>query len=351
MKNVYYLIFVSLVFSLCFYACSENAILEEKIPTLPENNYNYQPDSDNLQRMFQRSPDLSDAKATLGRVLFYDTKLSGNHTIACASCHKQHLGFADGEAFSTGVNVTKTLRNSPSLANLFAYNGFFWDRRTWVLEELIFQPIEDHIEMRFSNEEALVNRLEETSYYPGLFEDAFGSTDIDKNKITEAMTDYLESMISIDSKFDQGLDLDIEFSNLSATEQMGRELFFGKATCSNCHGDGNLAKNGSTTNIGLDMEYTDQGAHSGRFKVPGLRNVALSAPYMHDGRFSTLEEVINHYNNDIQPHPSLSWILKDEGQNPIRLGLTASEVKHLEAFLHTLTDWTYIRDERFSDPF
>ncbi len=367
MKNLIYLSNIILVF--CFFSCSDNSgVFEERVPILPENNYDYKIPSDG-SLIFGNPPIINDSKATLGRVLFYDNNLSGNKSVSCASCHKQHLGFADNTSFSTGANVTKTLRNSPSLSNLFSYPSFFWDGRTNNLEELIFQPIADHIEMRFSNEEVLVDRLERTSYYPDLFQNAFGSPEINKEKISEAMAEFLESMVGIDSKFDRANSSDL--STFSLSERNGMDLFHGKATCGSCHRDSNLGAMGGAANIGLDIQYEDNGISHGRFKIPSLRNVALSSPYMHDGRFSTLREVINHYNKNIQPHGALSWQLTEEGRQaiedfnnnggwwnqppnggtPTRLNLTESEIDDLEAFLNTLTDWNYVNDVRFSDPF
>ncbi len=371
MKNP--IIFLSFFLSVFFCACADNDNSHNITnPNLPDEAYDYQSRVENFNNIyFNASTAIDNDKATLGRVLFYDKHLSINQSISCASCHKQHLGFADNEAFSKGVNVTKTLRNSPSLSNLFRHHRFFWDRRAINLEDLIFQPITDHIEMGFQDTEMLIERINNTSYYPNLFEKAFGNQNITEEKITEAFVHYLNALTSFESdydKFQNGMDPTLAFS---PKELLGRDLFMTKALCSNCHNGPNFGGS-SSANIGLQMEYEDNGigtrlndeSLNGFFKVPSLRNIALSSPYMHDGRFSTLREVLNHYNNGIIQHPNLSWqltIFEEDpfswweppanGGEPIRLNLTEDELDAIEAFLHALTDYKFITEPMYSNPF
>ncbi len=308
--------------------------------------------------------------ANLGRVLFYEPKMSINNTVACASCHNQAIGFADDKKFSQGFESMVTIRNSPSIANMAFESGFFWDGRESNLNSMVLKPISNHIEMGIVDMNDMPLKLSKISYYPVLFERAFGSTDINNERIADAISTFLQSMVSLNSKWDIGHEMD--FRNFSAQEQLGKDIFFGEGKCSNCH---NLDKSGWTqefANIGLDEEYTDQGmANSpnnklsgnnteslkGMFKVPNLRNVELTAPYMHDGRFTSLEEVINHYNSGIKNHPNLDWSLSEldqttfERKGPIKMNLSEDKKQALIAFLKTLTDYKYLSDKKFSNPF
>jgi len=302
-------------------------------------------------------PDITNHGATLGRVLFYDKKLSLNNRIACASCHHQNKGFSDGKVVSDGFADKKTTRNAPIIVNTFTQGRFFWDARTSRLEDLVLQPVQDHIEMGLENMADLESKLAAVEYYPELFKNAFGTSLISQERITEALRQYLDGMVSLESRFDK--------SGWSGTlftddEKKGMELFE-TLNCRDCHG-GNDFRGwvlADFANIGLEMNYIDKGRlnvtnesdDEGRFKIPSLRNVALSAPYMHDGRFQTLREVIEHYNSNVQPHPNLDSRLTDEFNQPQRLELEDDEINQLIDFLHTLTDDVFINAEQFSDPF
>lgn len=313
---------------------------------------------------------VTDAGATLGRVLFYDTKLSANQTIACASCHKQELAFTDDAALSSGFEGGLTGRNSMSLAMARYYqNGhFFWDERAATLEEQTLMPIQDHTEMGLTLEE-LESRLANTEYYPPLFEDAFGSPEITSGKVALALSQFVRSMVSYQSKYDQarqtappGIPGAAPWPAFTAEENLGKALFFDptRGNCAACHGTEAFIAPGPRNN-GLDLGSQDLGVGGvtgnfpdiGKFKVPSLRNVALTAPYMHDGRVASLSEVIEHYNSGIQPHPNLSPQLRDYGPDgpPRQLDLSPTERQALIAFLETLTDESFLSDERWSDPF
>ncbi len=325
-----------------------------KLPATPYNYSNYDlPDHlrFSMRIRFDTTGEnrLSDEKATLGRVLFYDTKLSLSNSTACASCHFQKNGFADPNQFSEGHRGELTTRNSMAISNMGFQTLMFWDARANNLPEQVLMPIENHVEMGMEVREKLPAKLAKVDYYPALFTSAFGDETITPERISTALAQFLSSMVSVQTKFDEGFP--DGFSNFSALEFNGRELFENKARCSSCHHGQLFNSSWIVTNIGLDKVYTDNGAGFGNFKVPSLRNIELTAPYMHDGRFQTLEEVIEHYNSGIQRHPALDWNLRDLQGNPMKLNLDDYEKTALIAFLKTLTDVEFTKDVRFSDPF
>jgi cytochrome c peroxidase len=344
------------------------------LPTKAESGIDYKDNAAN--------PITNDG-ATLGRVLFYDRKLSLNNQIACASCHHQEQGFADNNKFSSGFEGKKTSRNALAIINADLEETFFWDTRSKSLEDLSLQPIRNHIEMGIEDMNKLSQKLAKINYYPELFEKAFGSKNINGEKIANAMSQFLRSMVTYRSKFDIAKKNN-NFSNFSALELRGKELFMNKLHCQNCHGGSNLNTSidgEHAFNIGLDQEYKDNGVGSltanrnqnGVFKVPSLRNIALTAPYMHDGRFATLEEVVEHYNQNMQNHVNLfnslrtftwegnggninsggssGWGSSGKDQFLRTLNLQANDAKALVAFLKTFTDEKAAKDERFSNPF
>ncbi len=301
--------------------------------------------------------------ATLGRVLFYDTKMSLNNTVSCASCHEQSKGFSDSNTFSVGFNGELTGRNSMGLANARFYeNGrFFWDERAATLEEQVLMPIQDHIEMGMTLDE-LIEKLAVLPYYQVLFANAFGDEKVTSNRISLALSQFIRAMVSYESKYDEGLqqtnNQNANFPNFTASENLGKNLFFSNRTrCSDCH-DTNAFVGDRARNNGLDAVLTDLGVgavtgnnnDNGEFKVPSLRNIELTAPYMHDGRFTTLREVIEHYNDGVQNSPNLDGRLQ-QGNGVLRLNLNNQEIQALVDFLVTLTDENFITDEKFSNPF
>jgi cytochrome c peroxidase len=307
---------------------------------------------------------ITDAGATLGRVLFYDKKLSYNNTVACGSCHLQSNAFADAKPLSRGFDGNLTTRNSPSIVNVAFQTSYFWDGRIAQLEDMVLLPLNNHIEMGIEKIENLETKLGATSYYPKLFADAFGTAEITKDNLSKALSQFIRSMQTFDAKIDQGR------IALDPSEQRGEILF--SRNCASCHSGTNFrssselsgSKNSSVNtsafaNIGLELSYKDKGLgefisnREGYFRIPSLRNVELSGPYMHDGRFKTLEEVIEHYNSGIKSHPFLSGQLKDwnTGTDPIRMNLTEENKEDMLNFLKTLTDIPFINDDRYSDPF
>ncbi|HRH69998.1 MAG TPA: cytochrome c peroxidase [Flavobacteriales bacterium] len=302
----------------------------------------------------------------LGRFLFYDERLSGNNTMSCASCHSPEAAFTDdGNQFSTGIDGIVGTRNSMALINLAWDTRYFWDGRVLTLEDQILRPVMDPIEMHETWPNA-VAEIQAHAAYPPMFESAFGTSTVDSVLVAKAIAQFLRTMISGNSRFDkfqrgEGL--------LTVDEQLGLQLWqleggdpalglggqFG-ADCFHCHPTaGGRLTDGQLHNNGLDAEFTDLGAGGvtglaedmGRFKTPTLRNIALTAPYMHDGRFQTLEEVVEHYNSGGQQSPTVDPFMKF-GQGGLEL--TPEKKQQLIAFLNTLTDMDFVNNPAFQDP-
>jgi cytochrome c peroxidase len=306
---------------------------------------------------------VTNAGATLGRVLFYDKRLSLNQTVSCSSCHQQANGFSDPRKFSVGFLGGQTGRNSMGLANARWYQrrAFFWDERAATLEAQVLQPIQNAVEMGMTLP-ALEARLTAEPYYQTLFTNAFGTPAVTSDRISRALAQFVRSIISTQTKFDAGVP--VAFSNFTAQENQGRQIFNGVGNCTSCHGTDNFVPGPAINNNGLENPYVDKGVGAltgrpqdeGLFKVPSLRNIALTAPYMHDGRFATLEQVVEFYNSGVVNHPNLSPPLRIAPGNPgagqpRRLNLTNAQKAALAAFLRTLTDNNLQTDQKFSDPF
>jgi cytochrome c peroxidase len=343
---------------------------------LPSTTDNYKA-ATNFTGIVSANPQ-TDAGATLGRVLFYDKKLSLTNTISCGSCHHQSRGFADAGATSEGFKGERTTRNAMALANEGIDGQYFWDLRTKTLEDLVLQPVGNHIEMGLDNTDNLVKKLQRTPYYGNLFQKAFGTTEISQDRISKAMAQFIRAMVTNQSKFDQAQAT--KFASFTPQEERGRVLFFNELHCTGCHNGSNFNSRGAAQNIGLDVNYQDNGLgrisgefQNGAFKVPTLRNVELTGPYMHDGRFRTLEEVVEHYNSGVQQHQNLSFFLNgflwsgnggvanttgcwscglNRGGSTFKpLEMNDGDKKALVAFLKTLTDKSFIADTKFSNPF
>jgi cytochrome c peroxidase len=298
-------------------------------------------------------------------MLFYDPQLSRNGTISCSSCHKQENAFSDPRVLSLGVDNLPGKRHAMAAFNLaWNDNEFFWDGRAHLLRDQVLKPIQDELEM----DEALdtvVARLSADGRYRDQFVRAFGSAEITAPKVALALEQFLHSVVSYNSKYDQYLRGDVA---LTAEEERGRVLFFAEynpffpnisgADCQHCHSGKNF-ENDEYLNNGLDLEvdFTDLGrelvtglaSDRAKFKVPTLRNIELTAPYMHDGRFQTLEEVVDHYDHDLKDSPTLDVVLR----NTIGTGLmlTAQDKSDLVAFLKTLTDQDLVQNPAYASPF
>jgi len=282
----------------------------------------------------------------LGRKLFYDKRLSRGSQVSCGSCHAQVHAFADhGVPLSVGVDGREGRRNSPGLYNLAWTEAFMWDGGINHIEVMPIAPITDSVEMDISLAD-LLDYLQSETEYPQEFETAFGSTEITTTKLLNALAQFQGSIVSDGSRYDQYL----KGQYIPTEEQMrGMELF--DVNCSGCHA-GVLQTDFSYRNNGLDADFSDLGrgritqnpADNGKFRVPSLRNVALTNPYMHDGRFFTLEQVLDHYSEGITASATLDPALANG------IPLTEEEKEDIIEFLYTLSDFELLRDLRFSEP-
>ena len=296
---------------------------------------------------------ITNAGATLGRALFYDQRLSHDDGTSCASCHKQANGFSDPDQFSEGFDGGLTTRHSMALANNAYYRPgkYFWDERAATLEAQVLQPIQNSVEMGSTMAEVR-GKLAATSFYPQLFQQAFGSTEITDDKISKALSQFVRSMVSYNSKFDQAVAAGSPQSpNYAAVftqqEQLGATIFHLNGQCSGCHKTNEQVLD-TTHNIGLDASNAaTDGAGNGKFKAPSLRNAEVRGKFMHDGRFSSLEEVVQFYSSGIKANPFLDPALRPSNGNTF----TPTERAALVAFLKTFTDNTFLTSSLFSDPF
>lgn len=281
-----------------------------------------------------------DPRAELGQRLFFDPILSSDRTISCASCHKPEHAFADHQSLSKGVGGALGKRNTPSVMNSTARVSFFWDGRAATLEQQALFPIENPLEMNLPVAEAL-KRLNEHADYAPAFQRLFGGP-ADAKSLGRALAAFQKTLETADSpydRFNQGDD-----SAISESAKRGRLLFIGKANCATCHSGEDFTSD-RFENIGLfnAKELNDRGRaevtkldkDAGLFKVPTLRNVAVTAPYMHNGMFATLHEVIEYYN---EPDRHVSNAVGRDAKLDQQLKLTPIEIEDLEQFLRALTD-------------
>jgi cytochrome c peroxidase len=315
-------------------------------PTLPSDN------------------ELTEEKFVLGRMLFYSKLLSSDESISCASCHNQANGFSDPNQFSVGVNGATGSRQSMAIFNLAWHsNGFFWDGRADLLRHQSLMPIQDPLEMN-ETMPGVINKLQKVQVFKDQFFRAFGSNDITSEKISLALENFMFGIVSDDSKYDRFLAGKV---SLTESEERGRVLFFGEynpffpessgADCAHCHA-GNNFENDLFVNNGLDTDaqFTDLGyefvtglaSDRAKFKITSLRNIAVTGPYMHDGRFQTLEEVIQHYNSGVQSSSTVDLALL--GTASTGLMLDAQDIQDLVNFLNTLTDYTFLNNPQYSGP-
>jgi cytochrome c peroxidase len=330
---------------------------------------------------------VQDEIPTLGRVLFYDPRLSANNAVSCASCHKQIKAFSDDKRLSIGFNGETTVRNSMAIQNIvstsfpfgvvldstgsFKSTSLFWDGRQDDVASMVLEPIQNHIEMGISDMDELMVKVQSIPDYAPLFQSAFGHPEINKAKIATALGSFVVSIRSTQSRFDQSLQNNLF---LTPEEQEGANLFFDKYNCNSCHQvqqpfnsyqfaepptDPSAQALVGFADIGLDENPTDEGAlrttgstnDKGKFKIPSLRNIGLTAPYMHDGRFKTLSEVLDHYSNNIMASVNLDEKLRETTGLPKKLGISALEKANIIAFLNSMSDYPMVRDARFSNPF
>lgn len=353
-------------------SCSKDFMNEAPAPNqprLPAQPYDYQAEL-NFPAHFNTLPlsflnstpadnPVTNAGATLGRVLFYDRQLSLNRSTSCGSCHLQEKAFSDPRPFSNGFNGGFTGRNAMAISNTRFSSRYFWDLRAHSVEQQVLMPLYNSVEMGMDSA-TLVLRVRKAMYYAPLLQNAFGDTAVTELRIRKALAQFVRSLNTFRSKYDQGVANN--FAEFSQLERDGLDYFMnGQFNCNHCHSSQNFYER-TPLNNGLDALPVDSGVYVitgdpndiGKFKVPTLRNVALTAPYMHDGRFATLAEVIEHYNSGIQQNPNLDDRLTVEGTTggtPKQYHMTAYEKQALIAFLNTLTDETFVTNPKFSDPF
>ncbi len=362
-------------------------------PALPAEPYDY----------YSKNK-INNHMATLGRVLFYDRKLSVNNAVSCGSCHKQEFAFADNVQFNKGFNGVPLKRNSPSIQGIRGFitqmqptfvNGqwisepmqdrptrdnqspelLFWDGRQTSVADMVLNPVLNHNEMNIPDFESLITKLKSIDYYAPLFKNAFGDENINTERLALALQSFIACLNTDKPKnfgmqhvaFSGGFGPGIPRSAPSPTNlvEMGRFLFHAKYNCAKCHdpshggGYGNAVSPSQMFNIGLDEEINDRGlgeitgkpGDMGLFKVPTLQNISLTAPYMHDGRFANLGEVIDHYSHGIKSNPNLSPDFKATDGRAKNLNISPVEKNALIVFLNTLKDEDFLTSPLYADPF
>jgi cytochrome c peroxidase len=351
------LLFISLLGLLIFARCNKDKVVYEPTPydlKIPEHFPDMIIPEDNPMTL---------EGVTLGRILFYEKKLSLDNSISCASCHAPEASFSDPNQFSFGVNNAQGTRNSMALINMGWEQFFFWDGRKSTLEKQILEPIPNPVEMHQSWTDAIA-KLKSSVNYRNRFFQAFGTSDFDSTHVAKAIAQFLRTLISANSKFDvmykfeNGMPLsapEVAIKNsVTPEEWAGYDLFksLNGADCFHCH-NGPLMQVQKFSNNGLDAVFTDLGRgaitgnsnDNGKFKVPTLRNIALTAPYMHDGRFATLDDVIEHYSTGVHVSPTIDPLMEFANQGGVQLD--AQQKQLLKAFLLTLTDTEFVTNPNF----
>lgn len=340
----------SLSFALVFLLFSCNA---DKVN--PEDNlYSFQQPKNfpSAVYTFENNP-VTKEGIELGRALFYDPILSADSSIACANCHQQVVAFADPvHRFSKGVNDANGLRNAPSIQNMAFQTHFFWDGGVKHLDFVPINAITSELEMA-EKVTHVVEKLKRSKTYPEKFKNAFPDGEVSSQKMLYALSQFMNLMVSANSRYDKYVRNEGEV--LSADELAGQKLFSQK--CGSCHAT-DLFTDGSFRNNGLDATFPlDSGlarisefsGDRGKFKVPSLRNVELTRPYMHDGRFSNLQQVLDHYASGVKESGTLDLQLRQNAT--VGISLSDEEKTKIITFLKTLTDRDFLKDKRFSNPF
>ena len=330
----------------------------------------------------------NDEKVALGRLLFYDKNLSSDRSISCASCHKQEKAFGDDAVLSTGVNGQKTARQSMALANVIRFGAHYQSVKNSIDPALLWDgraaDVTMQAPMAFTNPhemnmtmDGVVEQVKSGPWYPYFFTQAYGDTNVTADRILESLQSFVDVLGTTETKFDkamnlvggnldldvsvvldsyQGTDTIVPLLDFTVGEVRGKNLFV--KNCSKCHSPIRSLQEVFMACNGLDMAYTDNGLgkltgrpeDNGVFKSPSLRNIEISAPYMHDGRFATLEQVVQFYSEEIQPHPNLHSSLKN-ADGTVGMHFTEQEEKDLVAFLKTISDKSVTYDARFSNPY
>ncbi len=316
-------------------------------PVSPTSSFFYQPSNFPSPVYNLESNPVTDDGFQLGKAIFNDPLLSRDNTISCSECHNQGFAFTHhGHPLSHGIDGKIGDRNALPIQNVAWQKEFFWDGGVNKLDDFPIHPIENPVEMD-ENIENVLAKLRKTSYFPGLFKKAFGTEEINQTRFLKALSQYMNGLISANSKYDKVIRK--EGQVFTAEEQEGYDLFLNK--CANCHKGENFTDQSYRNNgLPVDPKLNDEGrfriskveADKYTFKVPNLRNVEATAPYMHDGRFTTLEEVLNHYSSGIVDSPTLDSKLKKG------IAMNAEEKRKIILFLKTLTDNQFLTDPKLS---
>lgn len=343
---------LTLFVALVFVACKKETVQFGAAPEYDVTPYNLELTGSLTAPTIPLDNPLTVQKVKLGKMLFFEKQLSLDGSINCSSCHNQEHGFSDPNRLSIGVNGSLGKRQAMSIVNMaWNANGYFWDGRSSLLRHQALMPIQDPLEMK-ETIPSIIAKLQSKQLYRNQFLRAFGTMEVTEERISFALENYMLTIVSDNSKYDNVV---LGNASYTASEQRGFDLFMAEynpffpessgADCFHCHSGSNF-ENDTYANNGLDSdaEFTDLGrfnvtgnnAHKAAFKVPTLRNVALTAPYMHDGRFTTLEEVVEHYDHGLKQSSSVNDALA--GTIPTGLMLTAQDKKDLVNFLKTLTD-------------
>ena len=360
MKNVKKILF--LLFGMALLSCSEddNPVTEEPFTATP---YNLEVPNKFPEPFIPEDNPMTVEGIALGRHLFYEKKLSRDNSMSCGTCHLQQRAFTDATPTSTGVRGQNGRRKAMALFNLAWQQNFFWDGRVSTLEEQALHPILDPLEFDNTLDE-VVRRLEQDTMYQRMFKDAFGTEEVNPDRIGKAIAQFERTMVSANSKFDRVVRLNTG-EQFTPAEQRGFELFTNEeGDCFHCHGhretgylmgsfgkDLQFANNGTKSDYSNDeglAEVTGSALDVGKFKIPSVRNAELSFPYMHDGGIPTLDSLVGFYNFGGHNHPNVDPNMKAAGEGR---QWTAGQRKDLEAFIRTLTDFEFLRDSAFSDPF
>lgn len=344
-KNyLYFLFFLSMV--LAMVACNKTEVVTLPLFETPKNFP--KPVYD-----FSKNP-ITQEGFELGKELFYEGQLSRDGSISCGSCHIQASAFTHhGHDLSHGIDDLLGSRNAPAIQNMAWSKDFFWDGGVHDLDMFAISPIENPVEMD-EKVDNVIKKLQNMPKYPPLFKKAFGSEQITSGNFLKALAQFQVALVSANSRYDKYVRGEAG-GTLSDAEKQGLDIF--KQKCASCH-EGELFTDNAFRNNGLTI-YTDSEMNMGRFritrneadkykyKVPSLRNIALTAPYMHDGRMRNLEGVLDHYANEVKNTPNLDPMLKQG----LKLGieLSAEEKTKIIAFLQTLTDETFTKDRRFAE--
>lgn len=348
------------VLILTFVSCKKGTIEPINTP------YNLEQPSHFPKMVIPDDNPLTVAGVDLGRRLFYEKRLSGDNSLSCGGCHSPKESFSDPNKFSRGIDGKLGRRNSMALINLGYQKFFFWDGRSKSLEEQILQPVQDPVEMHQSWTNTVI-KIKADANYRKAFYVAFGTDQVDSTLVSKALAQFLRTMVSGFSKYDvmykqaNNLSLTAKEQGLSAKitneDWAGYDLFksLNGGDCFHCH-NGPLMHLELFSNNGLDNTFLDLGrgevtkspSDYGKFKVPSLRNVALTGPYMHDGRFQTLDEVIEHYSSGIKISSTISPLIEFANQGGVQLD--AFEKGLIKKFLLTLTDEEFINNPKFAPP-